>query len=81
MPRTGVSLIFFITLFDTNKGPQQPAIPEGYTFLDHKTFVSSEAVEILQDLNTKAENRDPELLGLHIYQGMCILYCPWNYWK
>jgi hypothetical protein len=44
-------------------------IPAGYTFLNPNTFMSQKGYDKVRDLLRKADNRNPDLFHMYIYNG------------
>jgi len=50
----------------------QSTIPAGYKFLNLETFMSNKAYEMLEDLMSRAANRNPDAFDMYIYNGQYI---------
>ncbi|TFK55600.1 hypothetical protein OE88DRAFT_1804427 [Heliocybe sulcata] len=51
----------------TSQPSVQRVLPEGYTFLNTKTFISQKAKDAIIGLLAQADQRDPDNFGMHIY--------------
>jgi hypothetical protein len=44
-------------------------IPAGHTFLNPSTFISQKGHDTVRDLLRKADNRNPDLFNMYIFNG------------
>lgn len=45
-------------------------IPKGHTFLNVGSFMTTKAKDIAADLFKKADNRNPDIFDMYIYNGL-----------